>query len=104
VGERVLTMFEASPASFLPRLNRVAETTARGITYSYEPIDDESGYFDMTYATLTDVPTAAFIATAGGLSFLFEMCGVQGTFGEPKWLDSRKRNRMRFLVSWHPRR
>ena len=103
MGERVLTLFGASPASFLARLHRVAEATARGVEYAYEPIDAKSGRFEIGYTKLRDVPVAAFVATGGALAFLFEMCGVRGTFGEPEWVADGTKNRMRFLVSWRAR-
>jgi hypothetical protein len=104
VGERVLSLFGASPASFLAQLNRMAGTTARGVEYAYEPIDATSGSFEVGFTVLRDAPVGAFVATAGALTFLFEMCGVRGTFGEPEWVPNGKKNRMRFLVSWRDRK
>lgn len=104
-AERVLRIFGASPATLFSKLDRVAGSTARGVTYHYEVVDAKSGLFDVEYPSLTDVPLGPFVATGGALEMIFDMCGVQGSIGDAEWVPNGRRNRVRFKVSWRePRR
>jgi hypothetical protein len=99
-AESLLRTFGVSPATLLARLDRVAGTSARGIIYHYEPIDDVSGHFEIDYPTLRDVPLGPFVATAGALEDIFEMCNVRGTIDALEVVQNGRQNRMRCKVSW----
>jgi hypothetical protein len=97
---RLLRVFGTSPAALLSRFDRVSGTTARGVVYSYTPTGPMSGWFEIEYPTMREVPLGAFIATGGALSLVFDLCGAIGTFGEPEWVPNGRRNCARFAVAW----
>jgi hypothetical protein len=96
----VLRAFGTSPDTLLARFDRVAGTIARGVIYRWTPSSDSSGFFEVEYPTLQNVPIAPFVATAGALGQLFDLCGVQGTVGSPEWVSNGCQNRARFAMSW----
>lgn len=97
---RLLRIFGTSPSTLLSKLDRVGGSTARGVVYGFTPTGAASGWFEVSYPGLATVPLGAFVATGGGLVLIFEMCGVQGSFGEPEWVANGRRNRARYSVSW----
>jgi hypothetical protein len=99
-AESLLRVFGVSPAALLSRLERVAGTTARGVVYRYEPLDDTSGTFEIEYPALRDVPLGAFVATAGALEGIFALCGTTGTIDTPEVLPGGHHNGVRFRASW----
>jgi len=99
-AESLLRTFGASPATLLGRLERVAGTSARGVVYHYEPLDESSGHFDMELPTLRDVPLGPFVALAGALEDVFDLCNVKGTIDAPEVVPNGRQNRARSRVSW----
>jgi hypothetical protein len=97
---RLIRVFGTSPASLFSRFDRVSGTTARGVVYRYVPTSETSGWFEIEYPSVRNLPLGPFIATGGALSMAFQLCGVTGTFGEPEWILNGKRNAMRFAVAW----
>jgi hypothetical protein len=98
--ERVLAIFGVSPATLLSRIDRAAGGTSRGMAYRYEVIDDSSGVFDLEFPALTGVPLGPFVASAGGLELIFELCHARGTFGDPEPVPNGRNNHMRYRVAW----
>ncbi len=97
---RLLRVFGTTPAALFSRFDRVSGTTARGVVYRYKETGDQSGWFEVDYPTVENVPLGSFVATGGALTIAFDLCGVKGVFGEPEWVPNGKRNRVRFAVSW----
>lgn len=98
--EGILRMFGVSPPTLLSRLDRVAGTTSRGVLYRYTTTAATQGHFEIEYPTLTQVPMAPFVATAGALELVFDFCGVRGSIDHPVVIDNGRHNRVRFTVAW----
>lgn len=100
--ERVIAIFGASPATLLSRLDRVAGATSRGVLYYYTQLQERSAIFEMELPALEDVPPGIFVATAGAMEVIFDLCQVKGTFSDPEMVPNGRNNRMRYAVSWWP--
>jgi hypothetical protein len=99
--EGILRMFGVSPPTLLSRLDRVAGTTSRGVLYRYTGTGANQGQFEIEYPSLTQVPMAPFVATAGALEIVFDFCGVKGSIDQPMVVDNGRHNRVRFAVAWN---
>jgi hypothetical protein len=102
--EGLLRLFGASPASLFSRVGRFAGSTARGIEYRYIVTSETSGLLELEHVGLTNVPRGPLVATAGGLEYIFELCGVRGTISDPEMVDNGRANICRYQVAWRPRR
>ena len=81
-------------------LERFYTMVLRGMRFEYEAVGPRQGLV-RAHADGPNVPAALFDVTRGNLTYVFELCGVQGTVEEPEDIrcDGSK-GEARFRVHW----
>lgn len=69
----------SAPSTLFSNLNRIVPMETRGLTTSYERVDDRSGVVVLTFAE--KVPPCALAFWEGVLRFPFDLCNVKGEVG-----------------------
>jgi len=93
-------LFGNTPATVFQNLERFYSIVLKGMRFEYEATGPKSGIV-RARADGPDVPAALFDVTRGNLSYVFELCGVQGTVSLPE--DVRcddSHSEARFKVQW----
>jgi len=93
-------LFGNTPATLFQNLERFYTMVLKGMTFEYESLGPREGIVRTT-ALGPNVPNALFDVTRGNLTYVLELCGVQGAVDEPDGVrcDSRK-GEARYKVRW----
>jgi len=76
-------LFGNTPATVFQNLERFYSMVLKGMRFDYESTGPKSGIV-RARAEGPHVPAALFDVTRGNLSYVFELCGVQGTVSPPE--------------------
>jgi hypothetical protein len=93
-------LFGNTPVTVFQNLERFYTMVLRGMRFEYEVVGPRQGLV-RAYADGPNVPAALFDVTRGNLTYVFELCGVQGTVEAPEDIrcDARK-GEARYKVQW----
>jgi hypothetical protein len=80
-------LFGNTPATVFQNLERFYSMVLKGMTFEYEATGPREGAVRVR-ATGAGVPAALFDVTRGNLTYVFELCGVQGTVEPPEQIRS----------------
>ena len=94
------SLFGNTPVSVFGNLERFYAMVLKGMTFRYEAAGPGSGVV-VARAFGVGVPEALFDVTRGNLTYVFELCGVEGTVGSPEKLSvDEQGSEARYAVSW----
>jgi len=93
-------LFGNTPATLFQNLERFYAMVLKGMKFEYDELGPREGIVRAT-AKGPDVPTALFDVTRGNLTYVLELCGVQGAVDAPDGVrcDSRS-GEARYKVRW----
>jgi hypothetical protein len=97
VVESVIKLFGTSPATLFKRMNSLVSSFIRGVDFKYTATDERAGVMEVEFLPEYPIPMCAFIGQVPTFQALFEVCGVQGTVGQPERLSPHK---ARFHLKW----
>jgi hypothetical protein len=93
-------LFGNTPATVFQNLERFYSMVLKGMKFEYEATGPKAGIVRAT-AGGPRVPAALFDVTRGNLSYVFELCGVQGTVSAPEDIRCDDRHgEARYKVQW----
>ena len=76
-------LFGNTPATVFQNLERFYSMVLKGMTFQYEAKGPREGAVQVR-AMGSGIPAALFEVTRGNLTYVFELCGVQGTVEPPE--------------------
>jgi hypothetical protein len=76
-------LFGNTPATVFQNLERFYSMVLKGMTFEYEAAGPKQGLIRVRVEG-ANVPMALFDVTRGNLTYVFELCGVDGTVGAPE--------------------
>jgi hypothetical protein len=93
-------LFGNTPATVFQNLERFYSMVLKGMTFEYEAVGPKEGLIRARVEG-ANVPAALFDVTRGNLSYVFELCGVNGTVSAPEDIrcDSAG-GQARYKVQW----
>jgi hypothetical protein len=80
-------LFGNTPATVFQNLERFYSMVLKGMTFEYEATGPREGTVQVRVAG-GGAPAALFDVTRGNLTYVFELCGVQGTVEPPEQIRS----------------
>jgi hypothetical protein len=100
VVQGFLSLFGVSPASLFSRMPQLTGTVSRGIEYGYTEESAHSGTLVVRYPSRHDVPLCVFVAVAGTLESIYDVCDAHGTVSAPEVIAEPAANAARFHLRW----
>jgi hypothetical protein len=93
-------LFGNTPATVFQNLERFYSMVLKGITFEYQVVGPKEGLI-RARVDGANVPAALFDVTRGNLTYVFELCGVNGTVGAPEELRcDNAGGQARYKVQW----
>jgi hypothetical protein len=98
--EAVLRLFGVHPATIFSRIQMFAGPNSRGYEWEFVSEGATRGVVRLTLPNERDVPRAAFVATAGVLEAILELCSTKGRVHDPEMIANGYGNAARLRVEW----
>jgi hypothetical protein len=93
-------LFGNTPVTVFQNLERFYSMVLKGMKFEYEAVGPREGTIRARVEG-ADAPAALFDVTRGNLTYVFELCGVQGTVDAPEQIRSDDRGaEARYRVRW----
>jgi hypothetical protein len=93
-------LFGNTPATVFQNLERFYSMVLKGMSFEYVPTGPREGTVHVRVAG-TGIPAALFDVTRGNLTYVFELCGVQGTVAAPEEIRNGDSGaEARYAVRW----
>jgi hypothetical protein len=93
-------LFGNTPVTVFQNLERFYSMVLKGMTFEYQTVGAKEGTIQVRVEG-ANVPAALFDVTRGNLTYVFELCGVNGTVGAPDEIHCDDRGgQARYQVRW----
>lgn len=93
-------LFGNTPVTVFQNLERFYSMVLKGMTFEYQSVGPKEGLIRARVEG-ANVPAALFDVTRGNLTYVFELCGVNGTVGAPEELRcDNAGGQARYKVQW----
>jgi hypothetical protein len=97
IVETVLRLFGTSPATLFKRMNSLVSSFLQGVDFAYTPINEQSGFMEVTYAAEFEIPSCAYMTLVPTFETLLGACGARGVVGAPERLSATS---ARLRIQW----
>ena len=93
-------LFGNTPATVFQNLERFYSMVLKGMSFEYQVVGAKEGLI-RARVDGANVPAALFDVTRGNLTYVFELCGVNGTVGAPEEIRcDNAGGQARYKVQW----